>query len=487
MAPSATASAIQLVPLTTDRAVVATHSAAAGAGSDHDEGAVHSASLAEREPSTPGDIETGTPSSASSPALPLAGVDALPLVDGGPRAWAFLAAATTIEFMVWGLPFSVGVLNAYWSESLFPGQPQTVALASTLPQGLLLFSGAVLAPLFTLLPWHEKRIQAVGMVIATVGLIASAFATKAWHLVVTFGCLYPFATALYFPCPIIVFEWFQARRGLASGVVFAGTGAGGAAFPYIVTSLLGRFGYRTTMLALGVAFISINSVALTLIKRRVPLAARVSSSTRRPRPRTDFSFLAGRAAWAAFAFITISNLGSFIPLLWMPSYATATHATRPDGTTLVAIMNGITAPGFLLNGHLSDRLPARIVICTSCLLATLSCLLLWGYGTSAGPLVAFAIVWGITAGSTSGIWSKMVTVINKSGDPSVPAWTIATFACLKGVGSLTSGPISNALLATGPLKGAGGAFGSTNYGSLFIYTAVTTFAGGLVAIAFPDK
>lgn len=49
------------------------------------------------------------------------------------------------------------------------------------------------------------------------------------------------------------------------------------------------------------------------------------------------------------------------------------------------------------------------------------------------------------------------------GDPSVPAWTIATFACLKGVGSLTSGPISNALLATGPLKGAGGAFGSTNY------------------------
>ncbi|TXT10543.1 hypothetical protein VHUM_02048 [Vanrija humicola] len=391
--------------------------------------------------------------------------------------------------MVWGLPFSVGVLHAFWSESLFPNQPQTVALASTLPQGLLLFSGAILAPLFTLLPWHEKRIQAIGMLIATVGLIASAFATKAWHLVVTFGCLYPFATALYFPCPIIVFEWFQARRGLASGVVFAGTGAGGAAFPYIVTSLLKQFGYRTTMLALGIAFISINTIALALIKRRLPLAARVTTgrSSRRPRPRIDFSFLAGRAAWAAFAFITISNLGSFIPLLWMPSYATATHATRPDGTTLVAIMNGITVPGFLLNGHLSDRLPARVVICTSCLLATMSCLLLWGYGTSAGPLVAFAIVWGITAGSTSGIWSKMVTVINKSGDPSVPAWTIATFACLKGVGSLTSGengprvrltpgPISNALLATGPMKGAGGAFGSTNYVS-DVSPAPLTLAG----------
>lgn len=149
MVSSATASAIQLVPLTTDRVgqTTPTHQAAAVvASSSVDDSAVHTSSLAEREPSTPGDVEAGTPSSASSPALPLAGVDALPPVDGGARAWAFLAAATTIEFMVWGLPFSVGVLNAYWSESLFPGQPQTVALASSLPQGLLLFSGAVLAP-----------------------------------------------------------------------------------------------------------------------------------------------------------------------------------------------------------------------------------------------------------------------------------------------------------------------------------------------------
>jgi hypothetical protein len=47
-------------------------------------------------------------------------VFSLPPVDGGKNAWLFLAAATTIEILVWGLPFSVGVLREYWSRELFP-------------------------------------------------------------------------------------------------------------------------------------------------------------------------------------------------------------------------------------------------------------------------------------------------------------------------------------------------------------------------------
>lgn len=53
------------------------------------------------------------PSSADS-------VSALPPVDGGRQAWLFLAGATVIEILVWGLPFSVGVLREYWSRELFP-------------------------------------------------------------------------------------------------------------------------------------------------------------------------------------------------------------------------------------------------------------------------------------------------------------------------------------------------------------------------------
>jgi hypothetical protein len=59
---------------------------------------------------------------------------ALPPVDGGRSAWLFLAGATVIEILVWGLPFSVGVLHSYWVRELFPGTggENLLATAATL-------------------------------------------------------------------------------------------------------------------------------------------------------------------------------------------------------------------------------------------------------------------------------------------------------------------------------------------------------------------
>jgi hypothetical protein len=60
------------------------------------------------------------------------------------------------------------------------------------------------------------------------------------------------------------------------------------------------------------------------------------------------------------------------------------------------------------------------------------------------------------------------------------------FAVLRGVGNLTSGPVSTALLKTGTLRGAAGAYGETNFGAVLIYTSVTIFIGGVVGLFFPE-
>ena len=54
--------------------------------------------------------------------------------DGGRQAWSFLIAATLIEIIVWGLPFSVGVLHEYWVNDMFAGRGQegTLTTAATL-------------------------------------------------------------------------------------------------------------------------------------------------------------------------------------------------------------------------------------------------------------------------------------------------------------------------------------------------------------------
>ena len=74
-------------------------------------------------------------------------IPALPPVDGGRQAWSFLVAATTMEMLIWGLPFSVGVLHEYWLSTLFQGQGEgTITLAATLQTGLLYMSTAAFGP-----------------------------------------------------------------------------------------------------------------------------------------------------------------------------------------------------------------------------------------------------------------------------------------------------------------------------------------------------
>lgn len=96
-----------------------------------------------------------------------------------------------METITWGLPYSVGVLHAYWVHEMFPGSESTVTLAATLMNGMLLVAGGLFAPVLTFFAYHTTYIQLFGLACGTAALVGSAFATQAWHLVITLGFLYP--------------------------------------------------------------------------------------------------------------------------------------------------------------------------------------------------------------------------------------------------------------------------------------------------------
>lgn len=456
-------------------------------------------------PPTPGETEfypTDVESGASTPPSPtapnsttnlaasadLANESApLPPVDRGRGAILFLVAATLIEATVWGLPFSVGVLHEYWLSEVFPDPSAAgvLTLASTLPTGLLYFCGVFMGPLFTAFPWWEREFQFAGLFISTAGLLASAFVTQPWQLILTFGIMFPMSGSVYLPCATNLFEWWKARRGMATGIMYAGTGLGGCVFPFVVTALLRAFGYRTTMVSLAIAYLFLISGCLFFTRRRVPLPTYVAGGRRkRTRPPVDWTFLRRRATWVGFAFMMVHSLANFLPLLWITSFATLVGAKSPNGPALVSIVNGVTAFGNCLSGWVSDRVPCRISVTVSCLLAAISTAALWGFGDNEKFLLAFAVMWGLTAASLAGMWGAMITTIAQN-DPSTTVVAFSAFMTLKGIASFTSGPISTALLKYDAIAGAPGAYGSTNYGVLIIFTAIMTGLGGLITIAFP--
>lgn len=124
--------------------------------------------------------------------------------------------------------------------------------------------------------------------------------------------------AFYLPCATIIFEWFHQYRGLATATVFAGAGVGGTVYPFVVNALLGRFGYRTTMLSLALSYAALNLVAVVFIKRRIPLPPREAGVRRHARRKMDFRWMKARAPAVAFTFMMITSLSSFIPMLWLP-------------------------------------------------------------------------------------------------------------------------------------------------------------------------
>ncbi|KGB76177.1 monocarboxylic acid transporter [Cryptococcus deuterogattii 99/473] len=412
---------------------------------------------------------------------------ALPPVDGGRQAWMFLAGATFLEILIWGLPFSVGILHVYWTNTLFVGYgASTLTLTATLQTGLLYMSCAFFGPLFTTWPKWRKTFQYAGLLAAALSMIFSAFASKPWHLLVTIGLIYPLSGACYLPCATLLFEWWQAKRGFASGMMYAGTGLGGCIFPFLTSGLLGRFGYKATMISFGVGYAVLGSVALIPIRRRIPLSRYDFAAPGRRRQKFDWSFLKTLPMFMGVMTILLTSLGNFIPSLWLPSYADDLNLHNPSGTALIAILNGASVPGNALLGFLSDRFPLRVAITLSCVGSALACAFLWGFGMNAGMLITFAVVFGLLGPSFSAVWSKMIGVISMD-DPVALTLIFSIFAFTRGIGNITSGPISQVLLKYNTMQGAAGAYGLNNYGILLVYTATTIIAGGATGLLFKGR
>jgi hypothetical protein len=103
--------------------------------------------------------------------------------------------------------------------------------------------------------------------------------------------------------------------------MYSGTGAGGCIFPLVVDGLLRAFGYKATMVSLGIAFGIIGSISILAIRRRIPLARPGQPGSERGRRpgKLDWSFCFRKYFIAGVLTITLTSLGNFVPSLWLPS------------------------------------------------------------------------------------------------------------------------------------------------------------------------
>ncbi|KAF5373761.1 hypothetical protein D9758_000934 [Tetrapyrgos nigripes] len=364
----------------------------------------------------------------------------LPPVDRGFHAYAYLASAFFVELLVWSLPLSYGVFLNYYSTHTFPQASQSIlAAVGSISSGLMYLSSPVVLPLLNRFPWYKRKAMLVGLFLCLGGLLGAAFAREPWQLILTQGVIYAIGgSLLYFPTMTYTFEWFSERKGLANGVIFSGTSIGGVLTPIIAQALLDRYGPRTTLIAWAVGTLVTVAPCLPYLKGRLPVAQAVNTRS------LDLRLLYQSAFWILFVANLFQALGSFFPSLYIPTFASDIHLSATSGTLAIAFMNGVSAPGLVFFGWLSDRHLSWSILLIS-LTSALSVFLLWGLAITIGPLLAFSCVYGFTTLSWPALWSRFVTA-SATDDPFQASSLMAFFVAGKGLGSVLSAPIASGLM-----------------------------------------
>jgi MFS family permease len=333
-----------------------------------------------------------------------------------------------------------------------------------------------------LIPKMGRWFSIIGLTIMCFSLALGSFSKNVTHLILSQGVGFGIGGCIaYSPSILYMSEWFVRRRGLAFGIVWAGSGVSGLAFPIGLEKLLSNFGYQTTLRVISVLIFVLAAPLLYFHKPRLPVSKTIGYH------RLNFRFLLNKV----FVIYQIGNimeaLGFFLPGIYLPTYARNIGGSSFISSLTVMLLNLASVFGSVTMGHLADRYHVITCITISTVGSTLAVLFLWGFSSTIPTLLVFSVAYGLFAGCFSATWSGITNEVQRV-DPTADATIIfSVIAFGRGIGNVVSGPFSEALLRTDPLKDSiVGGYGS-GYGLVILCTGLSALLSGICIVAHHMK
>jgi MFS family permease len=320
----------------------------------------------------------GTPLSPGTPV----GVDSA-------RAWLMAATAFLVCFIAYGVQYSFGDFFKSVADDMGATRADTAAIFSVamFVSNLFGIAAGYLGDRFGPRPLVATSALAIG-----IGLVLTARIDRLWMAYLTYGVGVGIgAGCCFIPIVAAVSGWFERRRNSAIGLTVSGIGCGTLFVVPLVGALIQRYGWRTSYVILGAASAAALLACAVVIER--PPAPLVRTSVR----------LADVARTPAFVMLCLasmlSNVGTFIPFVYLPDFAQTRHASAVAAAGLLGIIGGASVIGRLGLGGASDRFGVLTLYKLTLLMIGLS-YVLWLSRPSYGALVVFAIILGIGYGGS---------------------------------------------------------------------------------------
>lgn len=325
----------------------------------------------------------------------------------------------------------------------------------------------------------------LGVLIMSISLIAASFATIVPHLIVTQGMLFAIGSSLsYCPCIAYLNEWFDKRKGMAYGIMWAGTGLSGSVLPFILEYLLVQVGFRSTLRLSAAAIVIITVPLMYFVKPRIP--PQLAKADVNP---FNFKFTLSQTFMLHQLANVIQALGFFLPTIYLPTYARSVlGAGQFGGASTLLLTNVASTIGCPAMGWLSDKLHVTTCLFIATFGAAIATFFLWGFAMHLTTLLVFCTLYGLFAGSYTSAWTGLMRQVTADStlssrydsETTDPVMVLAVLAAGRGVGSILSGPLSQTLVEKMPWRGEAMAAYGTGYGPTILFTATTATLSGIV-------
>ena len=249
------------------------------------------------------------------------------------------------------------------------------------------------------------------------GLLFMSGLNTVWQLYVFYGILFGIGMS---PIDVIsnttTARWFVQRRGIMTGIMKVGTGAGQLVMPLVASALIAGSGWRTSYIVIG-AIVMVLLISIGQLLRRDPASVGLLPDGNRgfqiARPNlaeTGF-YLRKALHMRQFWTICLANLAVLFCLMTIMVHI-APHATDVglSSTTAAGILStigGISMVGRFVTGIVIDRIGSRyaMIICFILLISTL----LWmQVAREVWMLYLFAVVYGFAHGGLFTVISPIV-------------------------------------------------------------------------------
>jgi len=335
-------------------------------------------------------------------------------------------AAFLIQGIVIGLMFGYGVYfkiletELGWSRTVLSGASSLAFLT----MGVLAYGSGRLSDRY-----GPRWVLTVSGLLTGLAYILMSGMQSPWQLWLFFGCLAGIGLATHDVVTLsTVATWFDRKRGLMTGVVKTGTASGQVFVPLLITALVAGFGWRQSLLMLGI-IAAVLLIAIAQMMQRKPLDFSQNSALKSATGGGENAVGAvadtepsrsehaiglsmseakrGRVLWTLCAIQFCFFPALTTVTLHMVAHATDMGMTTAKAATILSVIGGSSIAGRLAIGLLLDRLGGKgaMLICFVLLSVALLALL---FIKSPGLLYLLAPFYGIAHGGLFTVVSPIV-------------------------------------------------------------------------------